>query len=381
MKFNYVWAIFCFILHSKFCNAELDSVLVLVHHTESNPDLDIYKEYPHLRRTLHSNLPEGAKQLTIEGKQHALRLGAVLGSTYSSLIPQITNLSLPINLPVSTLNLIAMNATKAVQTAKLVGLGLHMQDQKLVDKFVSGGVDLTKMPEIGVDVGASETLSNMFFDAWRNCPGYMASFKKLENSAFSRLDFSTPAYQKIDRYAGTATNLAQYRNLWTYFREKMNTRYLPEVWTQAIFPEGDLKRLMLLNYGLHTWTPEMRSLFGTRMLLETIMRDHPMFHHTERIGVYVGDDMHIVGLLSALKAYDEEHIPQYGSHVILELHKIDGKSYIQIKYHKSASVTAPPVLLELPGKSSSGGLYPISEFKDTVEELYLPQLKRFCNEV
>ncbi|XP_058793286.1 venom acid phosphatase Acph-1-like [Phymastichus coffea] len=155
-----------------------------------------------------------------------------------------------------------------------------------------------------------------------------------------------------------------------YCEWKMNLT-LPS-WTNEIFPNGKLLDAALIDYELMTYDQNMTyDLVGK--LAEKIREDILAVTNTretierKKLYLYSGHEVNVVGALMSLQIYDRDHIPTYGSAVIIELLKENDKYYVKVLYYKGNSSKVEE--MALPGCSI---LCPLEHYLTLVYDLLGP---------
>ncbi|XP_039284644.1 venom acid phosphatase Acph-1 isoform X2 [Nilaparvata lugens] len=110
-------------------------------------------------------------------------------------------------------------------------------------------------------------------------------------------------------------------------------------WTEKVFPEP-LNQLAGKAFTLNAYTPELRRIKGGP-LLKTILghltdRSKKLTAKGNQLYLYAAHDLTIAHLLNALGVW-KEHVPDYNSLILMELHQLNrNESYgVKIFYRKS----------------------------------------------
>lgn len=177
------------------------------------------------------------------------------------------------------------------------------------------------------------------FLAIDNCPNYqerLNNYKKskeiLQEMAPFRSTFdyiSNSSGRKIEDYF----DLLMLNSALT--TEKEWGLELPE-WTKKLYPHL-FKAFAVKSFRLLTGTAKLRQAMAGYFLQKVINGANAKINNTlqsRKLFLYSGHEFNIGSILSALDIF-EDHLPPYGSHILIELHKIDhiyginvsGKSY------------------------------------------------------
>ncbi|XP_015111616.1 venom acid phosphatase Acph-1 [Diachasma alloeum] len=361
MKFHYGWIIFCFILHSKFNNAKLLLVQVLAHHTECNPHPGVINSlFPHMPDIINSSyILEGPSQLTSNGKMDAWKLGVYFRQTYEDLYYH------------SRIYFRPERVDAPLETTCLMARGIFLKNS-LDDNCVE-----------------LKNRNNLWFDInyLKMDPLYSGWFKCLDPVGFGQIppeDVNKnleAAYEYMFNQTGSKFDKF-YRSgiLYRQFRAMESVGITLEPWMERIYPDGILKNLTIDEYAQQSaGSAKLRLNGGAHIgIFLRNVNNYLDGLDLRKLFIFVGDDIHIVGLLNILKVYDNNHIPNYGSYIVLELHNIENKLVVRAKYNNGTSVTEPPAPLVIPGCSED---CPLQEFEVILGQhiLYTHFHKLKCN--
>ncbi|XP_015110848.1 venom acid phosphatase Acph-1 [Diachasma alloeum] len=382
MKFNYVWTIFCFILHSKFSSAELVLVQVLAHHTESTPS-EIRGYFPKIPQIDPSWMPAGVDQLTSKGKQNAVSVGTILRMNYGTLFSPQQKFWL--QSPSYTTYFRAADLSPSKQTAQLMAVGMLTVDPLINEIFSSSGLVLNSMPNIKMDLDVKARTEDTLFFSWLNCPWYKKEFLERETKEISMMKQKEPLgfealFKDLSDYTGTQFNSTiQSSLLYNYLRAKANIGLPSETLKEELFVNGPLKDLVLLGNKLLTDSDSMKRLTGGTHIKQFLnnVNNYVRGNEQRRVFVYVGNDVHLTGLLAALQVYDFQHIPNYGSFVTLELHKMRNKFYVKVLYNNGTPLIKTSVQLTIPG---CGMTCPLSQFQKILKRSTFENFHKDCRD-
>ncbi|XP_063977336.1 uncharacterized protein LOC135162616 [Diachasmimorpha longicaudata] len=212
------------------------------------------------------------------------------------------------------------------------------------------------------------------------CKNYQDKFNLLIDEQTQKM---SEELRKIYHYLSehTGTNFHTNVDAWIlhqYLEAKANSGGPLEPWMQDLLANGILTNLTIENFQTKSATPQMRRLLGGNFINKFLQNIDDYLHGAKtRLFMYVGDDYHIAGLLSALRLYDGKHIPNYGSYIALEVHEFYGKLSIVVKYNNGRSDPSQTELLSLPGYNLP--FCPLSNFKTIVEENTLKNFPGECS--
>ncbi|XP_063972767.1 venom acid phosphatase Acph-1-like [Diachasmimorpha longicaudata] len=330
MKIHYGWTILCFLLHSGFSNAKLLLVQVLAHHTECNPTTESMKNMFPLMPTINSSaIPEGSSMLTQKGRVNAEKLGVSLRAAYGNLYKNAKIYMRP------------EGTDSAVQTASLIAHGL-------VPEYVPSE-DVTN-----VKLKSNQWFDTMYlrrdpiYQGWFYCQNFSQFFAhdafRLHGDMITEPSDSPYGYllnHTGSNVFGTLQSGILYRQL-----RAMESAGIPlEPWMKYVYPNGLLYKLVMEEYQDQS-TYDIRLNGGAYIgLFVRLVNNYLDYLDNRRLFVLVGDDINIVGLLDLLDVYDQAHIPDYGSYIALELHRIKGELIVRVVHHKGTSSKEPPVPL------------------------------------
>ncbi|XP_063978041.1 venom acid phosphatase Acph-1-like [Diachasmimorpha longicaudata] len=371
MKFNYGLTIFSFILYSKFCDAELLIAQVLIRHTQATPiATDSIREYfPKIRENNVSMVP-GTNQLTIDGQQKALQLGAYFRRRYG------------FNDSFDKIYFRSQKTTTAWDTAELMALGLltecYTRDHNCLDAMHQPNLDLlNSIPYYRMDFDVRD--EDMLFSGSLNCTNYQQKFNSLISAQTKRMSNEMrKIYDYLSLNTGTEFNTCtQGWLLHQYLQTEANVGIPSANWTKNIFPNGALKNLTILKYLTDSATPQMRRLLGGAHISTFLhnVDNYVKGWENRRLLMYVADDYHIAGLLNALNVYDGKHVPDYGSYIALELHKVQDKLFVMLAYNNGTIKPDFTLYLPIPGCTD---VCPLADFEKNFKSNTLRNFGKDC---
>ncbi|XP_063990079.1 venom acid phosphatase Acph-1-like [Diachasmimorpha longicaudata] len=119
------------------------------------------------------------------------------------------------------------------------------------------------------------------------------------------------------------------------------------------YHDGLLQKLMMEEYEAQS-TYDIHPNGGAHSgLFLRLVNNYLDYLDNRKLFIFVGDDIHMVGLLKALDVYDQHHIPDYGRYIALELRGINRKLIVRVVYHKGTSSREPPVPRVIPECSAT----------------------------
>ncbi|XP_063973375.1 venom acid phosphatase Acph-1-like [Diachasmimorpha longicaudata] len=352
MKFDHWWTI-VYILFGVTCSsARLVLVNVLAHHMQSNPH-DISTFFPRIPPIDPELIPEGMNQLTSWGKQNAVKLGVALRFRYANLISPQKKFSM--QLPKNQVLFQSVDTPASIQTSQLLALGL-LTENPIVDEVFYSSTDfvLKTMPSIDIDINVKPPADDTLFFAWLKCPPYMKNLHEGDAKTMLKIRETVreTKLEELSMYTGSPFQSIMHGCiLYNYLRAKYYAGLSIAPFTEDIFPNGALKFLTLIGYKQMTETDRMKRLVGgthIRYFLENLRNSIKEVEH-RRLFISVGDEVTMMGLLTALQVYSYNHIPNYGSSIALEVHEIQNELFVRVMYNNDNSVTAAPIPLTIPG--------------------------------
>ncbi|XP_015110795.1 lysosomal acid phosphatase-like [Diachasma alloeum] len=218
------------------------------------------------------------------------------------------------------------------------------------------------MPNIEMDLDVKVRTEDTLFFSWLNCPWYKKEFLERETKEISMMkqkDVSKALFKDLSDYTGTQFNSTiQGCLLYNYLRAK---------------------DLVLLGNKLLTDSDSMKRLTGGTHIKQFLnnVDNYVKGNEQRRVFVYVGSDVHLTGLLAALQVYDFQHIPNYGSFVTLELHKMRNKFYVKVLYNNGTPLKKTSVQLTIPGCETT---CPLSQFQRILKRSTFENFREDCRD-
>ncbi|XP_015111562.1 venom acid phosphatase Acph-1 isoform X2 [Diachasma alloeum] len=288
-----------------------------------------------------------------------------------------------LQLPSDTTYFRAADLSPSKQTAQLIALGM-LAVNPLIDEtfFLSSGLVLNSMPNIEMDLHVKVRTEDTLFFSWLNCPWYKKEFLERETKEISMMkqkDVSKASFKDLSDYTGTQFNSTiQGCLLYNYLRAKANIGLSSET-REELFVNGSLKHLVLLGNKLLTDSDSMKRLTGGTHIQQFLnnVDNYVKGNRQRRVFVYVGSDVHLTGLLAALQVYDFQHIPNYGSFVTLELHRIWDEFYVKVLYNNGTPLVKASVQLTIPGCETTCRL---SQFQSILKRSTFENFRKDCRD-
>ncbi|XP_050298653.1 venom acid phosphatase Acph-1-like [Anthonomus grandis grandis] len=356
---TFVIIVFSFVCVKGMPKTSNEDSLVLVHtifrHGDRTPDSPGYANNP----INESFFPEGYGQLTKEGKRTEYRLGTTLRKRYNHFLGQTWN--------INYLEARSTNFNRTKMSLQLVLAALYPpRDYQVWFR----NLDWQPIP-YNVFENDEEFL---FF----LCKKYTTELDKTQNSNDIRAAISI--YDDVFKYLSEKTGESfssafQVFSLYFSLLTQKEYGYPLEDWVIPIWPDVFV-RIAVDNYYILTNTTSLKQGSGGA-LLKKILRDSrakikgTISPSDLKMYLYSGHDLNIATMLLTLGVFDEK-IPSYGSHILFELHLVNGVYGFKI-FHQDWS-TEYPRLLTIPGCTA---FCPFDQFEALVADV-IPQ-DGFCS--
>ncbi|XP_030763632.1 venom acid phosphatase Acph-1-like [Sitophilus oryzae] len=326
---------------------------VLFRHGDRTPDSfqELYPNDPYLNETYY---PYGLGQLTNAGRVKEYNIGVSLRTRYSSFLSDVF---LTGEVEATTTD---YNRTKASLLLVLAGLyppppeqtwDQQLPWQPIPYNYVSRSQDTLMM---GV-----------------TCPNYLTLYEQYSNTLPMRNLFKK--YRKVFSYISqhSGLNVTRFQDVYNlYFglsTEQENNLELP-AWTKKVWPQQIID-IASREYRVSMGTDDLKRI-AAGYLLKKIIDDTTKkingIEDSKKIYLYSAHENNVAELLIILDVF-ERHIPKYGAHVMVEVHKIEGVYGFKIFYQNYDF--DEPVLLKIP---SCEEFCPFEEFLRLFTK-YLPR--------
>ncbi|EGI58796.1 Prostatic acid phosphatase [Acromyrmex echinatior] len=277
------------------------------------------ESYPNDPYNGRSFYPVGDGDLTNAGKKRAYELGLLLRNKYHKFLG---DLYYPPNVYARS-----TWVTRTKMTLQLVLAALYppAEIQKWNSQLSWQPVDMIYYPMDEDD---------LLFPI--KCSIYHDTYKNVIQNAEVRkkIDQYDNLMKMTSKYTGTnITNLLDLARLYGVLHSELAMGLTLPNWTQTIFPDGELLNATLLLFDLLS------------VLLNRLINDmNKMINGTlhRKINLFSAHDINVFGLLLALNV-SEQHLPEFTSSVIVELHERNEKYFVKILHY----LGIPPKILEI----------------------------------
>ncbi|XP_060530825.1 venom acid phosphatase Acph-1-like [Cylas formicarius] len=331
-----------------------DGTLVLVHtifrHGNRTPTNGGYDKNPYNNELFYA--PMGWGQLTNEGKRTEYRIGTTLRQRYNDFLGDVYSVNI---LDARSTD---YNRTKMSANLMLSGLFPPRDDQVWLPW-------LNWQPIPYNYFAADKELGS----TW-TCSNYEKLYEELlaSDKVQELLSQFEPTYSYVSTYTGlNITGPDGIFNLYFALTTQLEYGYPLEEWTKQVYPD-EMEKISKNVYYLQTNTTELKKIAGgfmLRKILEDSKRkiDGTLTPSSRKMFVYSGHERNVANILTTLGVYQDD-IPSYGSHVLVELHKISGQYGFKIYYQNWRY--SNPKLLTIPG---CGSFCKLEEFEELFAEI------------
>ncbi|KAK4879694.1 hypothetical protein RN001_007840 [Aquatica leii] len=311
---------FCQCEHGEKNNLEL--VFTIFRHGDRTIDLiTTYPKDPYRNETYY---PYGYGELTNAGKLRMYKLGEVFQKQFKSFLG---SLYLP-----SLIKSVSTDYSRTKCSLQLFLAGLFPPFTTLLEW--NKNLNWNPIAFDSVSLQSNRLLSFPYF----YCPQYQVLYRAYTQTpeVVAIENHYKPMYSYITQNTGlNVTSIFQLFIL--YFGltcEKEWGLTLP-AWTNDVFPNY-LRRAAEDNYVVMSGTPQLNQLLGGFLLKKIINDMNQTINGTTgqpKMYVYSGHEISVVSILAAMNVY-YPHVPNYSACVIIELHKINQKHYVKVRYNK-----------------------------------------------
>ncbi|XP_050298961.1 venom acid phosphatase Acph-1-like [Anthonomus grandis grandis] len=345
---------------SAFCYLEIVSgrpsvnndTLLLVHtlfrHGNRTPDSNGYDNNP----INESYYAEGYSQLTNEGKRTEYKLGTTLRQRYSSFLGNTWKA-----------NYLAARSTNVTRTKMSLQLVLAALYPPRGNQIWNRHLNWQPIPYDLVKNDAELSGS-------RVCSNYSTEVKKVLYS--DEIQEALSVYDDIFKYLSNQTgqNISTPNDIFDLYFNLITQEeygYPLEEWWEPVWPEA-LARIVIENYYIKANTTYLKQITAglllKKMITDSKAKIDGTISPTEiKMYLYSAHEMNIASFLIALGVFDDS-IPNYGSHILLELHLIDGVYGFKVFYENWTA--SSPRLLTIPGCNA---FCPYDDFVSLLEEI------------
>ncbi|KAJ3659156.1 hypothetical protein Zmor_010861 [Zophobas morio] len=335
-----------------------NNTLVLVHvlfrhgNRTVNGFEELYPKDPYLNETY---FPFGLGQLTTAGKIKEYNIGTALRNRYNEFLgpyyyPDIVE-------SWST----DYNRTKASLELVLAGLFPPHKEEVWNQQLLWQPIPYNYYPAAQDKVLLGVT-----------CPYYLELYDQEVQLHRDRNMFDK--YNNIFQYISnhTGLNVTKYLDVYNlYFGLGTEEEWgfeLPE-WTKPVWPQT-IVDLTINEYFISTATTEMNRMASGYFLQKVVSDSFSKINNIKsgrKVYLYSAHENNIAELLILLGIFEPLHIPDYGSYVMFEIHKINNEHGVKIYYENY--VANGPQLLKLPGCDT---FCEITKFVSLIEEYFPP---------
>ncbi|CAG9762419.1 unnamed protein product [Ceutorhynchus assimilis] len=301
---------------------EISNTLVLSHvifrHGNRTPDSfqELYPNDPYLNETYY---PYGLGQLTNAGKLREYSIGTSLRFRYKSFL---NDLFLPSEVEAISTD---YNRTKASLELALAGLFPTKNEQIWNPDILWQPVPYNYLPR-----SEDKVLLGVL------CPNFLKEYDEVERSLEYRNKLKK--FRKVFNYVAknSGLNVTTFQHIYNlYFGLSTEEEYglvLPQ-WTEKVWPDI-ITDLAMKEYSVMMATQNLRKL-ASGYFLKKILADTKAkmlnTNNEKKIYLYSAHENNVAQFLIMLGVF-EPHIPNYGAHVIVELHQINGEYGFKVFY-------------------------------------------------
>ncbi|EFN60534.1 Lysosomal acid phosphatase [Camponotus floridanus] len=336
--------ILCFGLHTILGTCDLEQsqgtklrlVSVIFRHGDRTVDPNVDESYPNDPYKDYGYYPYGNGQLTNVGKKRVHQLGLMLKNRYNSFLGNMYYQ--PYIYARSTM----FPRTKMSLLLVFAALYPPTDMQKWNPLLLWQPVDFTYI---------NITHDQLLFPI--QCPVYIRLYNDM-------VENNITVKEKIAKFAGIMKELSIYtgKNMTTMFHlnllyqtllaEESFGLHLPK-WTQDLFPNGALLDAAILQFNLFSYGTLLNKLNGGILLRRIINDMNEVINGTlkdRKLNLFSGHDINVAAISHALNIFCE-HVPQYTSSIIIELHEKNSKFFVKVVHY----LGIPPIIIEkrIPG--------------------------------
>ncbi|XP_017780706.1 PREDICTED: venom acid phosphatase Acph-1-like [Nicrophorus vespilloides] len=323
---------------------------VLFRHGDRTPDVStIYPTDPYMNETF---FPYGKGQLTLQGKQRAFALGKSLRQRYNEFLG---NLYTP--------DIIEARSSAYPRTQMTLQLALTGLFPPTKEYRIAGGLNWQPIPYLYTDYEQDKLVAT-----FRSCERIFDIVDDMEKTLYRNdLTQYNDLFAYLSEHSGWQVNNTRF----TFFIQntlKVESEWgfeLPE-WTKKIWNTPEFTSASELFWKYMSGTKELNRI-NIGNLLQKIVTDTQNKidgKNSRKIYLYSGHDFTVVPMLAAFGNFDGKMAP-YTSHVIIELHKINGIYGIKLFFQNYEQRL--PKQLTIPGCDS---FCPFDEFVKIAEDYY-----------
>ncbi|XP_072386593.1 uncharacterized protein [Diabrotica undecimpunctata] len=338
-------------------------VNALFRHGNRTVERTQYERYPNDPYKDLDYFPTGIGQLTKNGKKRAFQIGRRLRRRYRQFLGDVFY---PEMVEAQSTN---MNRTKMTLELVLAGLFPPNKDDE-ISRDLRGWQPI---PFNYLPLAQDPALMGYF------CPKFKPEYKKVLQSPNNKLVFRRN--KKIFKYISdnTGVNVTDFEavnRVYLGFQAKEDLGLKLPDWTKSIYPEP-MDELSAKYYYQLTGTTELKKMFAGNFLqqvLENIKRKMAANDGKfgKKIYLYSAHEFNVAALLASLGVYNN-HTPNYGSYVLIELHVKGGVPGIKLFWDNWDD--KGPRLLKLSGCQT---LCPLTKFVELISKILPEEGKTEC---
>ncbi|XP_019879272.1 venom acid phosphatase Acph-1 isoform X2 [Aethina tumida] len=314
--------------------------------------LELYPKDPYYNKTY---FPIGLGQLTNAGKLKEYQIGVQLRDRYNEFLGETLY---PNMIDARSTN---YNRTKDSLLYCLAGLSPPTGSEVWSDSLAWQAIPINYWP-----IDKDEVLYGI------GCPNYKKLYE--ENKYLPKYqaeyDLHKEQFEYISENSGlNVTSFEDIFNLYFGISTEVEFGLEQPEWLKKVWPDIIIE-LAVKEYHIATATTELRSLTSGYFLKKIVqdsknkIKEDPDDEFKKKLYLYSAHETNISHLLITLGVFDEI-IPNYGSYVIFELHKISGVYGLKIYYQNYES--SEPKLMKLPGCDE---FCPLDQFNSLYEEYF-----------
>ncbi|XP_056643918.1 venom acid phosphatase Acph-1-like [Diorhabda sublineata] len=341
---------------------EADSTVILTHviFRHGNRTAELTESYPKDPYYNYTYFPIGRGQLTNAGKNKEYELGRDLRRRYNEFLGQVYYPKI--------VDAVSTNRNRTKASLQLVLAGLFPPVDQEVWNFL---LPWQPVPQNYYPDDRDPVLMGI------NCPSYKKKYNELVATRKWREEFNNqkPIFDYISKNSGL--NVTTYNDVYNlYFglsTEEEFGQKLPR-WTNYVWPKI-VTDFAIKQYFVDTATTEMLALAEGFHLKKIIQDTKQIAKNNEKHGVkiylYSAHENNVAEMQILLNIF-EPHVPNYGSYLIFEVHRIRGVVGIKLYYNNRDNRGLR--LMKIP---SCDEFCPLDQFERIFEE-YLPSSQDIC---
>ncbi|KAK0162782.1 hypothetical protein PV327_006528 [Microctonus hyperodae] len=295
---------------------------VLFRHGDRTPD-NGHESFPNDPYKNYNYDPAGVGGLTLTGKKREYQLGSELRRQYSHFLGDTYKPSMVLG-----------RSTDYIRTKMSLLLVLSALYPPKGEQIWNHELKWQPMP-----ITYSPAKNDILL-ASDECPLYLEELERVRNSkdVQTQLDKFRPLMKNLTYWTGKKIESSRdMYNLYNTLMAEYSMGFVLDEWTSNIFPHGQLRDGIILDYNIASYNTKLRRLFGG-MLLRNItdtMYDivHKKMKNERKIHLFSAHESNVAALLITLGVY-EPHVPEYTSSIIIELlRNKNDRYYVRVRYY------------------------------------------------